>query len=259
MKILAIIIFAFLFVGITGGVWSFLLLENLRTSPSLPWCVPVMAALLWALWQYLSGRWGPRATAAYRRTSLRANPLVPGTLLTAMTAGACAVLSLAGLWIMLAKLTVMPAHLLPSFAQYPEVTIALIFLMAPFVNAIAEEAAFRGYVQRELETRIGGAAAILATTLLMLPAHGFTQGFAWQIVLFYLLIDIAFGTMAYLTDSTVPGIIIHAAGLLLFFTVIWPSPATRFALVPALAAFVIFGAASIVGYMQLARRKSSVR
>ena len=64
MKILAVIVFAFLLVGITGGVWSFLLLENLRISPALPWCVPVMGILLWVLWQYLSGDWGSKRTAA---------------------------------------------------------------------------------------------------------------------------------------------------------------------------------------------------
>ncbi len=255
MKILAVIIFAFLLVGITGGVWSFLLLENLRTSPALPWCVPVMGVLLWILWQYLSGRWGPRRSAGYRSQALRAHTLPAGTFLTASIAGLCAVLSLAGLWLLLSRLTVMPAHLLPPFSHYPILTVALILLMSPLVNAIAEEAAFRGYVQGALEPRMGGAAAISVTALLMLPAHGFTQGFAWQVVLFYLLIDIVFGTMAYLTNSIVPGIIIHAAGLLLFLTVVWPSPAARFSLWESLGAVVIFGIASVVAYAQLARHR----
>jgi membrane protease YdiL (CAAX protease family) len=244
-------------VGLAGGVWSFLLLRNLRTSPSYPWSVAVMGILLWILWQYLSGRWGPRKSAEYRARALRANRLPARTFLTAAIAGLCAVLSLAGLWMILSRLTVMPAHLLPPFSRYPILTVALILLMAPLVNAVAEEAGFRGYVQGALEPRIGGAAAIAATALLMLPAHGFTQGFAWQIVLFYLLIDIVFGTMAYLTNSIVPGIFIHAAGLLLFFTVIWPSrlPAS---LLESLSAFVIFGAASLVAYFQLAKRKRTL-
>ncbi|HEX5274885.1 MAG TPA: CPBP family intramembrane glutamic endopeptidase [Candidatus Rubrimentiphilum sp.] len=255
MKILAVIVFAFLLVGITGGVWSFLLLENLRISPALPWCVPVMGILLWVLWQYLSGDWGPKRTAAYRSKALRANALPAPVFLTAAIAGLCAVLSLAGLWMLLSRLTVMPAHLLPPFSQYPMLTVALILLMSPLVNAIAEEAAFRGYVQGMLEPRIGGAAAISATALLMLPAHGFTQGFAWQVVLFYLLIDLVFGALAYLTDSIVPGIVTHAAGLLLFFTVIWPSPASRFSPWESTAAFAVFGLVSIVAYMRLARQK----
>jgi len=258
MRILAVIVFAFILVGITGGVWSFLLLENLKTSPAFPWSAAVMGVLLWILWQYLSGRWGPKRSAGYRSKALRANPLAARTFLTAVIAGLSAVLSLAGLWMVLSRLTVIPAHLLPAFSRYPILTVALILLMSPLVNAIAEEAGFRGYVQGALEPRIGGPLAIAATALLMLPAHGFTQGFAWQIVLFYVLIDIVFGALAYLTNSIVPGIIIHSAGLLLFFTVIWPSPAGRFSLVESLAAFVIFGAASLSAYWQLARKRSAL-
>ncbi len=255
MKTLGVIVLAFLLVGIAGGVWSLLLLENLRISPAFPWSVAVMGALLWILWQYLGGRWGPRKSAPYRARALRANPLPAPTFITAAIAGACAVLSLAGLWMLLSRLTVMPAHLLPAFSRYPILTVALILLMSPLVNAIAEEAGFRGYVQGALEPRIGGPLAIGATALLMLPAHGFTQGFAWQVVLFYFLIDIVFGTMAYLTNSIVPGIVIHAVGLLLFFTVIWPAPASRFSPLESLAAFVIFGAASLAAYFQLAKRR----
>jgi hypothetical protein len=32
---------------------AILLLTNLRTSPAIPWSVPLMALLLWAFWSYL--------------------------------------------------------------------------------------------------------------------------------------------------------------------------------------------------------------
>jgi hypothetical protein len=38
-----------------GALWAILLLTNLRTSPAIPWSVPLMALLLWAFWSYLSG------------------------------------------------------------------------------------------------------------------------------------------------------------------------------------------------------------
>jgi hypothetical protein len=36
-----------------------------------------------------------------------------------------------------------------------------------------------------------------------------------------------FGVMAYLTQSILPGIIIHAIGLLTFFSLIWPNDSAR--------------------------------
>jgi len=56
---LRLIGFVLLALGITilaGGVWSALLVTNLRTSPAVPWSVPVMALLLWLMWRYLGGK-----------------------------------------------------------------------------------------------------------------------------------------------------------------------------------------------------------
>src|SRR5206468_256254 len=56
------------------GIWSALLVANLQTTPALPWSVPVMAALLWALWSYAGGRahaGGPRALPARRTAAAR--------------------------------------------------------------------------------------------------------------------------------------------------------------------------------------------
>ena len=116
-----------------------------------------------------------------------------------------------------------------------------------------EEAAFRGYVQGTLERRFGGLIAIAATALLMAPAHGLTQGFAWQVVVFYFLIDVVLGALAYMTNSILPGIFVHAAGLLLFFTVIWPAGAVRYTLSEGVAVFAIFGAIAIAAFLQLRR------
>jgi hypothetical protein len=55
--ILALVILAF-----GQGVWAGLLFINLRTSPAIPWAVPVMSLILWLMWQYLGGKWWPRGT-----------------------------------------------------------------------------------------------------------------------------------------------------------------------------------------------------
>jgi hypothetical protein len=35
---------------LAGGIWSALLVANLRRSPAVPWSVPAMALLLWLMW-----------------------------------------------------------------------------------------------------------------------------------------------------------------------------------------------------------------
>src|SRR2546423_11777995 len=87
---------AFVLTAGAGGIWSALLVSNLRTSLAIPWAVGVMALLLWLLWQYLGGRWGPRRTANARRRSLRARPLPGPVFAWAVGAGLLAIVALAG-------------------------------------------------------------------------------------------------------------------------------------------------------------------
>jgi len=42
-----------------NGVWTALLIANVRTTPAIPWAVMAMAIILSLLWQYLNGRWAP--------------------------------------------------------------------------------------------------------------------------------------------------------------------------------------------------------
>ena len=205
-----------------GGVWSALLIANLATSPAVPWCVVAMAGVLWATWRYLGGHGPPERTAETRRRSLRARRVSGPVLAWSLAAGALSIAALTGLWIVLFQLAKAPGNALPDYSKYPPLTVALVLIMASLVGAVTEEAGFRGYLQGFLEREFGGRAAIVATSLMMAPGHALTQGFVWSTMLFYLFVDAMFGVTAYLTDSIVPGIAIHAAGLLTFFALIWP-------------------------------------
>lgn len=218
---------AFFLTVFVGGVWTILLSSNLATSPAIPWSVVVMGLLLWLMWQYLGGRWRPRSTSEARRRYLRARRISGPVFFWALTAGALSIVALAGLWIVLVQLGTLPARALPNFSGYPWLTIALVLVMASLVSALAEEAGFRGYFQGILEGKVGGLAAILIAALLIAPAHGLTQGFLWPTVLWYLLVDLMLGSIAYLTQSILPGSIVHSLGLLIFFALIWPSDAHR--------------------------------
>jgi membrane protease YdiL (CAAX protease family) len=212
---------------LAGGVWSGLLVANLRTTPTIPWAVVVTGLLLWLMWQYLGGRWWPRSTSETRRHLLRARPVAASVFAWALVAGGLSIISLSGCWIVLFQLVEVHGNPLPDFSQYPILTVALVVGMGSLVAAAAEEVGFRGYFQGALEERIGGPLAILIAALAMEPGHGTTQGFAWPTMLFYLLVDVMFGTAAYLTKSILPGLCIHTIGLIIFFSLVWPNDPTR--------------------------------
>jgi len=89
---------AFAITILMGGIWSALLVANLRSSPAVPWSVPVMAFLLWLMWNYLGGKGWPRSTSDARRRYLRANRRSARTYLWAFVAGVLSVIALAGYW-----------------------------------------------------------------------------------------------------------------------------------------------------------------
>ncbi|HMA33863.1 MAG TPA: type II CAAX endopeptidase family protein [Chloroflexia bacterium] len=212
---------------VAGGIWTVLLVANLTTSPALPWAPGVMALLLWGMWQYLGGHGGPPGTAAARRRYLRATPVSRPVFAWAVLAGGLAIVALAGYWIVLVQLVPIPGHVLPDYSRYPLLTVVLVLGMSALVSALAEEAGFRGYFQGVLERTGRGPAAIVLAALLIAPAHALTQGFGWPTMLWYFAVDVMFGVLAYLTQSILPGSVVHILGLLTFFTLVWPADPQR--------------------------------
>ena len=47
LKVVGFGLLAFAITILVGGIWSALLVTNLRSSPAAPWSVPAMALLLW--------------------------------------------------------------------------------------------------------------------------------------------------------------------------------------------------------------------
>jgi hypothetical protein len=76
------------------------------------------------------------------------------------------------------------------------------------------------------------------------------------------------GAMALLTRSILPGIVIHAIGLLVFFTLVWPGDALRSLigrgdadtwLLIHSAQVIVFAALALLAFIQLARNTSGPR
>ncbi|MGB9255179.1 MAG: type II CAAX endopeptidase family protein [Candidatus Korobacteraceae bacterium] len=227
LKMVGFGLLAFAITTLAGGIWSVLLVTNLRSSPAVPWSVPTMALLLWLMWSYLGGSGWPRSTSEARQLYLRANRVDGRTYLWSWTAGVLSVVALAGYWIVLFQLVKMPPNALSDVSSYPRITVALMILMGSSVSPLMEEAGFRGYFQVALEREFHGPVAVAISSVVFALAHGPTQGFLWPKLLFYFLVGVAFGATAYLTNSILPAIPVHVVGLLIFFTLVWPHDAAR--------------------------------
>jgi membrane protease YdiL (CAAX protease family) len=224
--------FAVVMTALVSGVWTGLLVVNLKVSPAIPWATVVMAGLLWLLWSYLCGRWAPKSTQLARRRLLRGGQLPARVFAIAVVAGVVWVGFLANFWILLHRLAPTPSNPLPDFSKLPVLTVLVSLAMASISGGVSEEAGFRGYFQGELERRGLGPFAILIAALVMSPEHALSQGFVWPNLLFYLFVDAMLGALAYITKSIRPSIVVHAVGLFVFFVLVWPHDKDRHLLGP---------------------------
>lgn len=257
-------VLAFAITILAGGIWSALLITNLQSSPAVPWSVPAMAILLWLMLSYLGGRGWPRGTSEARRRCLRANRTSGRTYLWALVAGVLSVVALAGYWIVLLRLVKMLPNALPDVSSYPGMTVALMTLMGSLVAPFMEEAGFRGYFQVALECEFRGPVAVMVSSLVFALAH-YTHGILWPKLLVYFLAGIAFGVTAYLTNSTLPAILPHMIGDLMFFTLVWPHDAARLLVLESgtdnwfwihVAQAIVFTMLAVWAFQRLARVSS---
>jgi membrane protease YdiL (CAAX protease family) len=184
-------------------------LANLRYFTSLPWAVPVIAVYLWFFWRYLNGDGPPAATAADRRRSLRANPLSSRIWAWALLAGSLGIIALVIALQVANRLVVLPKQPLPDLSQVPRFTVLALLIMGAPVAGIVEEAAFRGYMQGPIERRYGLAVAILITGTMFAVAHLDFTPILWP---YYVAVAAIYGTVTYLTESTLPAVVLHTGG-----------------------------------------------
>ncbi len=226
LKALGFGILAFFIVALTGGIWSALIVTNIKISPRIPWAVVVMGLTLWLGWQYLGGKWWPRTTSDARSRYLRAKPVSGLVFAWAVMAGALSVGALAGCWIVLFQLVKTPANAVLDYSSYPQLTVVLMLMMSSLVSPLSEEAGFRGYLQVALEREFNGIVAVVVSSVLFALAH-LNHGLFWPKQLVYFFAGVAFGVIAFLTKSILPGIVAHIVGDLTFFIFVWPRDSSR--------------------------------
>ena len=193
--------------------WAALVSANTKYRSTLPWAVPFMAMYLWLYWRYVvRGSGWPRSTAEARRMNARANALpdeVWGPALLAGVLGLAGVLLLQGV---LSRLVALPQQRELDVSQYPAVTVLMWFLMSAVVAGVVEETSFRGYLQRPIERRHGPVVAILITGSLFGFVHFSHPEMGVVLLPFYISAAAVYGALAYFTDSTLPGMVLHAGG-----------------------------------------------
>jgi membrane protease YdiL (CAAX protease family) len=242
--------FSILLVG--QGAWGGLLTANLKTTPSIPWALPAMGLVLWGMMRFLS-------KGSSRRELLRARTVSGERTAWTFVAGALAVVSLAGLWIVFFNLFKMSPNMVPDASKYPYFTLLCVAIMGSIVAPLVEEAGFRGYCQTTLERVFPGSTAVILSSFFFTIAH-LTHGFFLPKLLVYFLFGAAMGTLAYVNKSILPGIPVHALGDFIFFTMVWPNDASRTLVWSSganawfwihVAQAVIFGALSILAFRRL--------
>jgi membrane protease YdiL (CAAX protease family) len=256
--------------------WATLAAANIKHKPALPWAVPIMAVYLWLFWRYVRGEGWPRSTAAARRASSRANGLSADLWGPALLAGVLGLASVLLLQGVLSRIVALPQQRELDLSQYPVHTALLWVLMSAVVAGVVEETAFRGYVQRPIEHRHGPVIAVLVTGSLFGLLH-FTHPEVTLVLLpYYLAVAAVYGGLAYLTDSTLPSMVLHGGGNVLsafdLFTrgrsewqlsaaarpLIWEVGPDAPFLANAAALFVV-GAAAVWAYSELSRAAQARR
>jgi len=193
--------------------WVALVSANTRYLSTLPWAVPLMAIYLWSYWRYFGrGAGWPRSTAAARRRNARANPLPGDAWGLALAAGMLGLVGVLLLQGVLSRLVALPRQRDLDASAYPVVTVLLWVVMSAVVVGVVEETSFRGYLQRPIERRHGPVIAILITGSLFGLAHFGHPEVGVVLLPFYITVAAVYGALAYFTDSTLPGMVLHAGG-----------------------------------------------
>lgn len=185
---------------------------NARLRPDLPWAAVASLAYLGVLLLWLNGSGPPRRTARQRRQRLRLWP--PSKSVEAgdgsFTAGAIAAFLglLYLLWILVARLSP-----IPDLSAFPTTSYRWsMFVMGGVTAGVAEEAAFRGYMQTGLESH-DRANALWITSLAFVAMH-ITQGIGAVLLLGpgMFAASMLYGMLAQRTGTILPGIAIHCIG-----------------------------------------------
>jgi membrane protease YdiL (CAAX protease family) len=192
--------------------WAVLVAANYKYWPAVPWAVPPAVLYLWLFWRYVLGAGWPRSTSEMRRANLRVRRLAGEVWGAAILAGILGLWALVLLLAVMNRLVTLPQQPLPDLSHIPVVTLLCFLLTGSAVAGIVEEASFRGYMQQPIERRHGPVVAILVTGTLFAFGHLTHPEVTLILMPYYLAVSAVYGALAYLTNSILPSMVLHAGG-----------------------------------------------
>jgi membrane protease YdiL (CAAX protease family) len=212
LLVLAIAIPLGLVIGALGIFpWSFLAQLNARLWAGIPWCVPLGLVWLALFLAYLNGRGWPRASAPTRKQLLRARPLHGATAIWACLAGATGLVTLVTLYFVSIQFVNLPSDAFRprNVAAASRFVIVPIMLTNAIVAGVAEEAAYRGYMQGMLECRFNRAVAVGLVTVVFTGLHVLGGAKFFPLAVPVCAASIVLGALTATTGSIIPAIVVH--------------------------------------------------
>jgi membrane protease YdiL (CAAX protease family) len=249
--------------GVVTVPWSLAAVVNLRLLPHLPWAIPLTLVYLCLVVSYLGGKGWPASTRELRRRYLRARMPTPRASAWSLLSGGSAI---AALWLVFAAVGGFERHVTPGReATLGQMVLLASVIVSAAVTATGEEAGLRGFMQAPLEAQLGPAGAIGATTTAFVIIHA-SHGLPALLYMspFYVATGIVYGLLAYLTQSSLPSLVLHFLGDIGVFAL--RSSLIRVSGIEtrSAGAFCIAGAlmavgASVVAFRQLASITAPIR
>ena len=195
-----------------AGPWVWITRINLRVHPEFPWAAVVSIAYVALFLAWLGGAGWPARTREIRRQSLRLN--VPSRDVWKGENGVAALIMMASILMLAVVWIVMSLPHAPlDMTPYRTTAIRIsLFIMGPLMSGVTEEAAFRGYMQSQME-RYSPQLAIVVTSVAFTLAH-ITHGWQALVVLApgYFIVSVLYGMLVRRTGSILPGMVVHVLG-----------------------------------------------
>lgn len=178
----------------------------------MPWSFILMIPLLVIYLLYFSGKFKPESTKNIRVLNFRRIALPRRIWILSLLAAAFIVLIEQSGLVVTFRLNDFPAEQFSmeySFIEsIPPWAGWLAIIMISLVAGICEEVGFRGYMQVPLEKKYSPVLAISIVSVVFVLMH-LHQAWSGPILVHIFVLSVLFGTIAYFSQSLIPGIIAH--------------------------------------------------
>jgi membrane protease YdiL (CAAX protease family) len=198
------------------AVWMGLLANYTRHPTPFPWFVVAMAVFLAAAGAWLKwGRW-PHAGAAARREGARLNAVPLKMFALSLIAGWSSFFAGAGAYVAYRMQSGLGGEVPMTLPPGSKLAIIAGLAMAAIVAGTIEEVAVRGFMQSRLEKAYGLVPAILVSGFvwaLFHTNHSYFDTSVGDIAVWFgifFTVSTILGRIANLTNSVLPGIVVHA-------------------------------------------------